>query len=77
MYIRAMNVTVRKQSRHKKGKSNLEEELESIFYNPKVTSLFNRGLEILDDTFKHDDVGALREDATRGGVTWWELSLSI
>ena len=60
-----MNVTIRKQSRRIKGKGKLEEDLEQSFYNPKVNSLFHRGLEKYFVTLKHSDYGALREDATR------------
>ena len=64
-----MNVTIRKQSRRIKGKGKLEEDLEQSFYNPKVSSLLQRGLEKTPSTLKHSKNGALREDVACCEVT--------
>ena len=63
--IRSRNMMVRKQARKKMGKSKAKDDIERIFFNPKVTSLFYRGLHkgVVSEN------GALREKLAPKMVT--------
>ena len=56
--IRSMNVTVRNRQEERKEKAKWKKILKK-FFNPKVTSLFHRGLGKLDDSSLVTEFGAL------------------